>query len=77
MRRCDLPASTYTIGPVRLYEIRAPKWRRMRQLLLGLPIFGIALGCWVVIVGLGTIWMAGSVGIWVQLFLKRLRLEPV
>lgn len=26
--------------------------------------------------GWGTIWMAGSVGFWVQLFLKRLRLDP-
>jgi len=25
--------------------------------------------------GWGTIWMAGSVGFWVQLFLKRLRID--
>lgn len=28
-------------------------------------------------VGLGTLWMAGSVGWWVQVFLRRLRLDPV
>ena len=53
----------------------------------GLPIWAARTGLeftvlsvgWVLggDVGLGTVWMAGSVGMWVQFFLRRLRIRPV
>lgn len=38
------PPNTVAVGPIRLYEITAPRARRIRQVLLGLPLFGFALG---------------------------------
>ncbi len=38
------PASTIAVGPVLLYQIAAPRRRRIVQVLVGLPLFGIALG---------------------------------
>jgi len=35
---------TVSFGPFRMYRIREPRARRLRQLLMGLPLFGIALG---------------------------------
>lgn len=35
---------TLSFGPFRMYQIRSPRGRRIRQLFLGLPFFGIALG---------------------------------
>lgn len=36
--------NTVAVGPVQLYEIRAPRAKRIGQVMLGLPLFGIALG---------------------------------
>lgn len=36
--------NTVAFGPVQLYEVTSPRSRRIRQVLLGLPLFGIALG---------------------------------
>lgn len=35
---------TLAFGPFRIYQVRSPRGRRIRQLLIGLPFFGIALG---------------------------------
>lgn len=36
-------SASFSVGPIQLYRIREPKARRIRQVLLGLPLFGIAL----------------------------------
>lgn len=38
------PTNTVAFGPVQLYEVTSPRGRRIAQVLLGLPLFGIALG---------------------------------
>jgi len=38
------PTNTVEFGPVQLYEVTSPRGRRIAQVLLGLPLFGIALG---------------------------------
>ncbi len=50
-----------------------PVWLARSSIEFTALIFGAILGG---DVGWGTIWMAGSVGFWVQLFLARLRIDP-
>lgn len=50
-----------------------PVWLARSSIEFTALVFGALLGG---DVGWGTIWMAGSVGFWVQLFLARLRIDP-
>ena len=50
-----------------------PVWLARASVEFTALVLGLLLGG---DVGLGTIWMAGSVGFWVQLFLARLRIDP-
>ena len=36
-------SATFSIGPIHLYRVRDPKAQRIRQVLIGLPFFGLAL----------------------------------
>ena len=36
--------ATLAVGPIQLYRINAPRRRRIVQVLVGLPLFGVALG---------------------------------
>ncbi len=36
-------SATFSIGPFRFYRVREPRAQRIRQVLIGLPFFGIAL----------------------------------
>ncbi len=51
-----------------------PVWLARTGIEFSALIIGIILGG---DAGWGTLWMAGSVGFWVQLFLRRLRIDPV
>lgn len=36
-------SATFSLGPFHFYRVRAPRAQRLRQVLIGLPFFGIAL----------------------------------
>jgi uncharacterized membrane protein YczE len=36
-------SATFSIGPIHLYRVRDPRAQRIRQVLVGLPFFGLAL----------------------------------
>ena len=36
-------SATFSLGPIHLYRVRDPKAQRIRQVLIGLPFFGLAL----------------------------------
>ena len=44
MTSASARAGTRSLGPIQLYRIEEPRRRRLQQLALGLPLFGIALG---------------------------------
>lgn len=57
-----------------LARIGLPVWLARTVVEASALVFGFVLGG---DVGWGTLWMAGSVGIWVDLFLRRLRIDSI